>query len=243
MSKILSTILVIGLLLPLTAFNQSNGPSFRKRSDFPQGQPFPRYGFTIMYGAEILHFDYKNYLPLVGHLNDTINEIDGMMQLGFGSYVRDNFLGITYCYGEHLFDRDSIEVDFRNTSWQFTYGYNILNTWRFRLRYDVSLKLSHVRLINTASEDKISINQYIQNRDLDIRINQPLSCMGFNLEYKFYGKELNTYWSFGVYGGYIFKLTPFPTVRSRSTRLTDVPPLGVSDYYGGFYLAFIGDWY
>lgn len=242
MNKCLRIILVLGLI-PLVSYSQEKLHSFRKRPDFPQWQPSPNYGITMMYGAEVLQFDYKNYLPLVGHLNDTINEIDGMMQLGVGGYLKDNYLGITYCYNEHLFDRDSIEVNFRNTSWEFTYGYNILNTWRFRLRYDVSLKLSHVRLINTAVEDEISINQYIKNRDLDIRINQPLSCMGFNLEYKFYGKGLDTYWSFGVYGGYIFKLTPFPTVRSRSTRLTDVPPLGVSDYYGGFYLAFNFDRY
>jgi hypothetical protein len=104
----------------------------------------------------------------------------------------------------------------------------------------VALKWNRYRLINSDNERRIPIQQYVDERDLDIRFNQLTGFVGLNLSFKFYKYNplRSNYWTFGIYGGYCFKINDKPWVYSKRNRLTTDAEIEVDKLNFGIHFSF-----
>jgi hypothetical protein len=64
----------------------------------------------------------------------------------------------------------------------------------------------------------------MNDRDLDLRFSQSAVAAGLNIDYNIYikkdGEVTESYWSLGLYGGYIGKLDKSIWLWSQGNRLT-----------------------
>jgi hypothetical protein len=231
-------ILLMVINFPLIAFNQNQESSgYRKRSDFPVKNPTPYHGVVFAFKGDVLLMNYDNYKSLLGSYNtDSLSSIDGTGRLEIGHLVKKHYFGFHYGFSFLDGETDSLSIKIKNRQYGFNYGYNIINTWRFTVRPTVGLKWHRSRLLNT-SKHNITLAQYLTDRDLDLRFNQPIGFVGIDVSYKGYGLKLHRYTSFGIYAGYVFKLLPNPRVYSRQTRLTQTRPIDINSLSGGIYVA------
>lgn len=228
--------------LPLAAFNQNEGDSKKKRREFPEYPPLFKSGVATVFKADYLKLDYSKFFPYVGDYNDSINEVTGTGQYELGFKHKNHYFGFSYGYNSITYGTDSLDGKFNINQWGFRYGYNMIYSWRLIVRPYVALKWNKSRLINTSADEVIPLQQYIDNRDLDIRFNQPLCFTGVDLAYKIYlGDDLSRYFTVGAFAGYIFKLSHDPIVYTRRTRLDHVPSLGVEHISFGISFSFNAD--
>ncbi|HLO91312.1 MAG TPA: hypothetical protein VK172_09120 [Lentimicrobium sp.] len=226
-------IILILVILPLLAFNQEK----KRNSDFPDENPSPTLGYVLAFKGQVLMFDYDKYRNYLGEYNDSILSTEGLGRIEFGFLYKKHYFGVHYGFMGTSNKTDSLLVKLHLRQFGLSYGYNIINTWHFTVRPSVSLNWNKSRLLNTPKLDAIPIQQYLNDRDLDIRFNQPYCYLGIDLSYKAYGPKLDQYTAFGIFAGYTFKITTNPIVNSRNTRLTEVPPIGMKNLSGGLYIA------
>lgn len=238
-------IIALLLILPLIGFSQEHVKQ-SKRIKFPDyRKPQPHNGCTFALKGEYLRLDYSKYIPLLGSYNDSINDVDGTGQLETGYLFKRHYISIGYGWSSREFQTDSLDGYFNNNIYTLNYGYNVLNTWRFTVRPTVAFKFNHSRLLNTEKGGDEFLSEYLKNRDLDIRFNQPVGYAGLDVSYNVYGHKqynLSSYWKFGIYAGYAFKIVPAPIVRSQKTRLHHVPELGLDQVCFGFYFSWNVEW-
>ncbi len=121
-------------------------------------------------------------------------------------------------------------------------GYKLLDSKRWSFMPTIGIKKYKYRLTNHDKEAKISLNQFLtQRRDLDIRFNQFVGYLGGNLSFKLKPKNRdpnNTgFWSFGIYGGYLFKIHPRPLVYAKSNRLTTDQKTSIENFNIGIHFT------
>lgn len=226
--KRLSIICILLIMIPLVAFNQNEGKQEKLPRQFPEYSPIYKSGFAAVFRGEYLKLDYSRFFPFIGDYNNCINELTGSSQYELGFQIRNHYFGFAYGFSNISDDTDSLDIEFNNNQWQFRYGFNMIYSWRFIVRPYVALKWNRSRLINTSAFDVISLQEYMDGRDLDIRFNQPLCFTGIDIAYKIYSNDdLSHYFTVGAFAGYVFKLSQEPLVYSRHTRLDQVPTLGV----------------
>lgn len=233
-------ILVFGIILSgiLPAQAQSSGDS-DTRMKFPEFRPKDYTTCFFGLGGEYLRLKYDGFFPLLGSYNDSINSVTGTGRFETGVAVNRHYISATYGFTSLKYTTDSLQVYFNSRVYGLTYGYNVVDSWRWTVRPAVAVKWCRGRLINVTADDVIPLKEYLSGRDLDIRFNQPTGFAGIDVGYKSYvRKNLSAYYKFGIYAGYAFKLTYNPIVRSRSTRLRPSPDINLDPISFGMYISF-----
>lgn len=165
---------------------------------------FSRFGTSI----GTYNTDLMKYFALVGpEIGVSVSGIYTGLGIGFGYNYRDKY--------------DTLIVDLNASEYYIDFGYSIIHSARIRLTPLVSLRWLRFRLQNYSDERKISMNQYLEERDLDLRFNQAAAVAGINLDYLMYTDThgAGDYWSLGLFGGYAVKLNRKPWVYSRGNRI------------------------
>ncbi len=205
------------------------------------GEKYRRGDFHMFLSLElaILELDYSEFENQLGDYNiELLERIDAIPVFELGFRFKRIYTGVEFgiTYYEEL-DFDSLSMEITKTRWGLNLGYNLIDSRRFTVTPNFALKANRSRLINSAKDNKIELQEYIEDRNLDIRINQLTGFAGLDLSYKMCLKNniFSNYSSIGIFGGYAFKINKHPWIYSLRSRLKTNRKLGISDYEFGFY--------
>jgi len=207
------------------------------------GQDFvPRIILRSSLSLDVLFPDFSEFSPAVGSFNTDAMDYFAVTGPELGVSVRRFYTGFRLGMGNSYSDEhDSLIVDLSNTSFSLNLGYDLISSPRIRMTPLISMKLLRFRLQNYRNERKISLAQYLDERDLELRFNQMVAVAGINLEYLIFTDVFRTggdYWSVGAFGGYAMKLNRTPWIYSRGNRLITDSEIGLKRFTFGVSVAF-----
>jgi hypothetical protein len=135
--------------------------------------------------------------------------------------------------------QDSLDIRLNSTRFGINFGVDVVNSRRFIVTPQINLHWNRYRLINS-NRDRISLQQYMSEREVDLRFNQTTVSMGLNISYKIYNTKGLTcdYWTIGLFGGYIVGLNSKPWIYSHNHRLKNEHRTNLQNYTFGFYMSF-----
>lgn len=201
-----------------------------------------KYGFISFLQVDYILNDFGDFRPLLKDYNvDLMNKSSGILSIELAGTYKRYYAGFNFGWAnDGDYNHHSLDIKFNTTQYGLHFGYNLLNTKRLLFTSKVAVKWNRYRLLNNDKKNSIPIEQYVSERDLDLRFNQMTGFVGFNLSYKIYKFNLlpTDYWTFGIYGGYAFKLHDKPWVYSRGNRLTSNGKIGMENYNMGIYFSF-----
>ncbi len=146
-------------------------------------------------------------------------------------------IGMGYSYKDH---HDTVAVNLNNTQFKLSFGYDIISSQRIRMTPVVSLRWLKYRLRNYSTDKKVPLDDYLRNREIDLRFNQAIAVAGINLEYLMYSGQgdRSDYWSLGLFGGYAVKLNRKPWIHSGGNRITTDNEIMLKPFTAGFSVSF-----
>lgn len=200
-----------------------------------------KYGFISFMQVDFILNDFEDFRPLLKDYNvDLMNKSSGIFSFELAGTYKRYYAGFNWGFrNDSDYNQDSLDIKFNAKQFGLHFGYNLLNTKRLLFTPKVAIKWNRYRLLNNDKDNKIPIDQYVSERDLDLRFNQMIGFIGFNLSYKIYKFNLFAdYWTFGIYGGYAFKLHDKPWIYSRGNRLTSNGKIGIENYNFGIHFSF-----
>lgn len=201
-----------------------------------------RYGFISFLQADFIYNNFGDFRPLLKDYNvELMNKSSGIFSLELAGTYKRYYAGINWGFADnYIYDHDSLDIEFHTNQFGLHFGYNLLNTKRLLFYPKVAVKWNRYRLLNNDKDKTIPVEQYVNERDLDLRFNQMTGFVGFNLSYKMYLYNLwpTDYWTFGIYGGYAFKLNDKPWIYSRGNRLTSSGKIEMDNYNIGIHFSF-----
>lgn len=229
------------LKVKMTIDTLSNGYIYIKNHEFYPKQKL-KYGFISFLQVDFIHNDFRDFRLLLKDYNiDLMNKSSGIFSVEFAGTYKRYYAGFNFGWAYNGdYKHDSLDIEFNKTQYGLHFGYNLLYTKRLLLTPKVAIKWNRYRLLNNDKDKSITIEQYVSSRDLDLRFNQVTGFVGFNLSYKIYNYNLlpTDYWTFGIYGGYAFKLHDKPWIYSRGNRLTSNGKIGIENYNIGIHFSF-----
>ena len=210
-------------------------PSFRNN----------RFMFIASFQADMIRNDFGMYKSILGSYNtDLMNGSGVVANFEIAGTYKRCYVGFNIGFSQsNDNNHDSLNIEFNTTQYGLHFGYNIINSKRILLTPEFAVKWYRYKLINNDKDRQIPLQQYITDRDLDIRFNQLTGCLALKLSYKIYEPCLfsSGYWIFGLYGGYIFKLNEKPWTYSKGNRLTGDYEINMKNYNIGISFAFCID--
>jgi hypothetical protein len=195
-----------------------------------------QFGFFAFIQVNTIFNDFSAFKTALGEHNiDFMNRSSGVFDFGIGGIYKKYLLELSFGLSNSNDNKnDSLGVKFNTTKYGIGFGYNLLNTKRFIITPKTSINWSRYRLINSTKE-RVNLEDYADNRDLDIRFNQLTGFVGLNISYKFYTHFVlsSNYWMVGLYGGYIFQFNDKPWVYSADKRLINNNRVDLKNYSFG----------
>lgn len=146
-------------------------------------------------------------------------------------------IGMGYSYKENY---DTLVVDLNNTLFKLNLGYDIISSRRIRMTPLISLRWMKCRLRNYPGERKVTLENYLSEKETDLRFNQTIAVAGINLEYLMYNGPagISDYWSIGIFGGYAVKLNRKPWIWSDGNRITTDNAIRLNPLTAGISLSY-----
>jgi hypothetical protein len=197
--------------------------------------------FIMSIQTDIIFNDFSAFKTSLGsHNTDMLEKTGATINWELAGSYKKYFAGfnIGILYNTNSKD-DSLNICLNSTHYGLQFGYCLIDSKRIWFTPEFALKWYKYRLTNSNNENQIPLNQYLTDRDLDIRFNQLTGFMGFKLGYKFYNKSdfVYNYWTAGIYGGYIFKINDYPWLYSRDNRLINNIKIGMENYNIGLFFS------
>ena len=198
--------------------------------------------FILTTKIDYLPSNFNDFESLLGKYNvSAMNTPNGTLDFELGTTYKKYYFGL--CYGfvsGGNYDTDSLNVEFKESQYGLSLGYKLIDSKRIAITPKLGIKLHRYKLLNNSIKYEIPIEQYINDRDLDIRFNQYVGLVGLDLSYKFYNKSLLIfdYWAIGFSSGYVVKLNYKTFIYSRGNRLTNNNTIQIGDYNLGLYCSF-----
>jgi hypothetical protein len=205
---------------------QTKHPHFLIRSSLP---------------LEFYFTDFNDFSSLIGSYNTDLMDLFVVAGPEIGCSFSGVYTGLSLEFGyDYSDDHDSLIVSLFVTAFGLNLGYDIIDSPALRLTPMLSLRWLRFRLLNYDNDRKIPLSQYLEERNLDMRFNQLTLTTGMNLDYKFYYDNANKdrYWSVGLYGGYLFKLSKSPWLYSYGNRLTTDRVIDIGHFAFGISVSF-----
>ncbi len=201
-----------------------------------------KFGFVSAIQIDVTHIGFSEFEPLFGTDNiDLMNKPIGALSIEVGTTYKRYYAGFNFGFSTaRNYEPDSLDIKFNTTQYGLHFAYNLINSRRFLITPKVAIKWNRYRLINSDKDRQIPIEQYISDRDLDVRWNQLTGFVGLNLSYKLYENNfLSTdFWTVGIYGGYYFRLTDKPWIYSKCNRLISDSKIHPKKFNIGLYFSF-----
>jgi hypothetical protein len=205
----------------------------------PLEETYDHFIFSSFIQTDIMLNGFGAFKTVLGEYNtDFMNRSWGLLMLGIGGtykkWLAELSFGLSY---NDDYNNDSLTVKFNKTKYGIDFGYNLVNSKRFIVTPKTSINWNKYRLINSGKE-KVHLEEYVYNRDLDIRFNQLTGFIGLNISYKFYDMPYYAFWTAGLYGGYIFQFNEKPWIYSPDKRMINHNRIDLKHYSFGMRFSF-----
>ena len=192
-----------------------------------------RFGFFSFIQVDIMFNDFSAFKNDLGEHNiDFMNRSTEPFMWGLGGTYQKWLAELNFGYSFNSgYKNDSLTVKFNSTRFGIGFGYNLVKNKKLLVTPRTSINWNRYRLINSTKE-KVLLEEYVHNRDLDIRLNQLTGFVGLNISYKFYNHFIlsTNYWAVGLYGGYIFQFNEKPWIYSVDKRLINKNIIDLKNY-------------
>ncbi|HBE43485.1 MAG TPA: hypothetical protein DDW27_20260 [Bacteroidales bacterium] len=204
------------------------------------------WGFVASLQFDMIINRFGEFSSLLGNDNielmNNLNVVSGWeLSASYNRYQA----GIIYGFSDAgKYDHDSLVMKTNTALYGLSFGFKIIDGKRFVITPKIAAKWYRYRLVNYDKDRKISLNQYLLDRDLDLRFNQITGFFGASLAYKLYIDNFifsSDYWTIGFYGGYIFKLNDNPWIYSKHNRLIDDNKIRMNNLNVGVSMSFVID--
>ena len=175
--------------------------------------------------------DFEEFTPSLGSHNTDLMRYFAVIGPELGASFSGVWFGLGIGMGySYQDDLDTISVDLNNTMYKLSIGYDLVSSRRIRLTPLISARWLRYRLLNYPGDRKISLNRYLDERDIDLRFNQTVAVAGVNLEYLMYSgiQGQADYWSFGIAAGYAVRLNRNPWIWSTGNRIMTDHSIGLN---------------
>ena len=230
--RIYSLDLSDSLQVPILISMEAEGIKYR-----PHWSP---RGWGMKFNIDVLTEDFSAFTSDLGVENvETLNRVAGIFNGELtikGRHIRTGFLW-GYIQTSNS-DPDSINIELRNTVVGISFAHLLIDKNRFYLYPKFTFKNYRYRLLNGIAADEIPLTNFMKNKDFDLRINQNIGSVGFEFGFKFRTKRMvaHAYNVVGLYGGYAFKMSRKPFVRSvlstiETTNTLTVRPLNLGVFF------------
>lgn len=199
-------------------------------------------GSAFFLKVDFLFPDFQRYDHLLGDENIVLmNRAGSTITLGLDLIFNKVAYGISFGFAlaEDEID-DELSLEFNTSRYGIHMGYHLINSRRLMVEPRFTIQWDRFRLLNYDAEGRIPISNYLDQRDIDLRLNQTYAIAGVNLAYKIYntGAYSSDYFTVGLYGGYLFKLNENPWLYSRRNRLSGAERIDIEDFMIGVFFAF-----
>ena len=209
-----------------------------------------KYNLVTPFGIS-LRFDYlapsfKEFESILGKGNvDNLNKLKLILGGEFAACYKEMHLALNIGLdGFSTLGYDSISSgkgEYKTFLLGTHFGYKIINSKVFIVTPEIGFKLYRYRMFNYDNNYHIPIEQYIIDRDLDIRFNNFIGSVGIDccifLLNDYYGSI-----AIGLYGGYAFKLDDKTFVYSRRNRLFTNHKVDINHFNFGIIFSYIFNW-
>jgi len=211
-------------------------------------QPSRNYfGFVASVQVDALYHSFNNFESVLEKENiDNLNQLNANTNFDYALWYKGFYYALNFGFNSNDYVKlDSIngrKGDYRTFLLGSHFGYNIINSERFLITPKIGIKWYRYRMINYDTERRITMEQYISEKDLDIRFNHLFGFIGLNCLYKFHFQNFPfPPLAVGFYGGYVFKLNDKTLVYSRHNRLTTDHRMDFRNFNFGISFSFIMD--
>ncbi|MCW3788852.1 hypothetical protein [Plebeiibacterium sediminum] len=208
-------------------------------------QPLPtKHKLKIFFSLEVgyIPFEFDDYTTDLGFDNvDIMNDNNTISVIEMGFVYKRMYSGIEFGSNQDTReDVNGLDLELNKTRWGLNFGYDLIDSKRFTCTPNIAMKLNRYRLLNFDHSRQIELEDYMDKRDLDIRINQMTAYAGIDLSYNFKIPSFGfaRFYSVGIYGGSVFKLHNEPWIYSQRNRLRSSNKVSAPDYESGFYFRF-----
>jgi hypothetical protein len=188
--------------------NQAPKPSYRKKFN----------GFHAYYltSAEYIPAERRIYRHLLAHSDIPVAEITPVFYLGSISIMRNWMLfNFTYSFSqEQQAKTDSLISRLTQSSTTGRFGYNIYKNEKFLISAHAGLRYTQYHHLTGLNTRRVSLDHYLEVRDIDLRISQYSADLGISTFYLFHKS-----WSLGLFTSYLAELHDNPLIRSRENRI------------------------
>jgi hypothetical protein len=190
---------------------------------------------------DILFSDFSQFTPLLGENNTGVMDYFAVTGPELGASLPRFYtgfgLGIGYSYRD---DSDTLVIDLNNTQFKLNFGYDIISSHRIRMTPMLSLRWLKFRLRNYDTERRIPLEQYLREKETDLRFHQTVAVAGLNIDYLMYkgNPGAGSYWSAGFFCGYAFRLNRKPWIWSDGNRITTDSEIMLAPFTAGISLSF-----
>lgn len=136
------------------------------------------------------------------------NNFHGGLQFGFGQYSAEEV--------------GDLRVGLYTFMSALNLGYQLNPNGRVSVVPFFGLRYFRYRLTNESLTYDITLEEYLENRDLDLRFHRVTGLLGARIGYRIFdtGTPLIDGYTFGFYGGYLFPVHSETLLYSRRNRLS-----------------------
>lgn len=192
--------------------------------------------------AEMAFFTFDEFKPVLGKHNiDFLNKNIANICFELGAAYKNIYSGFNFGFNRtEDYDFDSLEIKVNTNVYALNIGYNLINSRRFWFTPEIALKWNRFRLMNADGKSPVNINQYMKEKELDLRFNQLSAYLGGRITYKIYDyimREPDS-WSIGLYGGYLFKINEEPWLYSLNNTIDNNYKLDLNHLNFGISFSF-----
>ncbi|MDD3480360.1 MAG: hypothetical protein PHI42_08260 [Paludibacteraceae bacterium] len=224
-----------------STFSQSDDETVWIESH-PVRRVTPKFEFGACFGVDLIPSNFDEFQTIFNSYNtELLNGFNTPILLGISGNFKHYALGLQFgsAYTRES-SYDSLKIKLNTTVYGINLGYNFIDSKHWVLSPLVSFKWYRYRLLNSSKTHEIPLSDYLQNRDLDIRMNQAICITGINIAYKLYKYSSFPcdFWTIGLQAGYPFKLHDKPLIYSKQNRLTSDYKIDYGNYYLTFYFSF-----
>jgi len=204
---------------------------------------FPRFVLIAYFRQlDVIFQDFDAFTQVLGESNvELLNRNRSVMSTGISGMFNRFYAGFSVgFYNDFTEIADSLNLDVTKSQFALHFGYNLVYSWRFIVTPMISVNWNRNRLLNSQYDRRISLEDHLLRRDLDIRFNQLTGFVGLRVGYKVYNPNPfgGGYWTVGGYVGYCFKINEKPWIYSHSSRLTTDHRIGVRDISFGISFSY-----
>lgn len=201
-----------------------------------------KFEYGINFGEDMIPYNFNEFQPVLKSYNTEILNLPTPPILwGISGKLNRFTLGLQFGTVSNVENNhDSLKIKLIKTVYGINFGYNLIDNKHWEISPLVSLKWYRYRILNSSKNYGLPLNEYLRDRDLDLRINQAMCITGISIAYKVYKFSYLPcdFMTIGLHGGYPFKLHEKPLLFAKQNKLTSDYKINYANYYLAFYISF-----